>query len=253
MTAMEAITTTRRARRPSVASLLGGTLIGTLLIVIGLTLAYVAFATPLLILALPLGRPDAGGMAVGMAVWAIALVAPSALVLVGTARLARILGAVRPRRSARSGVLRGLNGLSDDVTVASGLVLPDGRGLSHLLLGPFGAAVVRELPPAAATRFRGDRWELRTPRGWIALENPLERAVRDAERVRRWMARDDADFVVKVHAVVVGPDPQIARTSSCAVVSPEQLAGWVGSLPPQRSLTESRRRLILEIARDAAH
>ena len=54
-------------------------------------------------------------------------------------------------------------------------------------------------------------------------ENPLDRAVRDAERVRRWFAADDADFVVKVYAAVTGPAPAIERTTACAVVSHDQL------------------------------
>ena len=32
---------------------------------------------------------------------------------------------------------------------------------------------------------------------WVPIENPLDRATRDAERVRRWLATDDRDFVIK--------------------------------------------------------
>ena len=92
--------------------------------------------------------------------------------------------------------------------------------MSELVIGPFGAAVIRELPPAAVTRVRGDNWQVRDGReGWIALENPLERATRDAERVRHWLTEDD-DFLVKVYSAVVGPDPTIARTPDCAVLTP---------------------------------
>jgi hypothetical protein len=66
------------------------------------------------------------------------------------------------------------------------------------------------------------------------------------------MADDDADFVVKVYAAVIGPDPQVARTPGCAVLTPDQLAAWVTALPPQRSLTESRLQRMLETARHAA-
>jgi len=142
--------------------------------------------------------------------------------------------------------------MSDDVIVAQGISLPDGRPVSELVIGPFGAAVVRELPPAAVTRVREGRWELRTRRGWISIENPLERAARDAERVRRWLAHDDADFVVKSYAAVVGPNTSIARTADCAVLTPDQLAAWVTGLPPQRSLTEGRRERLIEFVRDAA-
>jgi hypothetical protein len=249
---MEVITPHRSAGRTAVAPLVGGTVFGTLFVVCGVALAYVAYATPLLTAALPSGRPDAAQTAMGMAIWALALVAPAGFVLVGTSRLARILAAVRGRRPARTSSLRGLNDLPDDFTVASGLTLPDGRGLSHLVIGRFGAAVVRELPSPKVTRIREGRWELRTARGWIALTDPLDKATRDAERVRRWIANDDADFVVKVYAAVVGPDPQVARTPGCAVLTPDQLVPWIAGLPPQRSLTDIRRERMLDIARDAA-
>jgi hypothetical protein len=129
--------------------------------------------------------------------------------------------------------------------------MPDGRPISDVVIGPFGAAVIRELPPAAVTRVRDGRWQLRTRRGWIVIESPLERAARDAERVRRWLAHDDADFIVKAYAAVVGPEPTVPRTSDCAVLTPDQLAPWIMGLPPQRTLTEGRRERVLEYIRDA--
>jgi hypothetical protein len=167
-------------------------------------------------------------------------------------RLVRILSTVRGRIPRRSAALRALGSLPSEITVASGLTLPDGRPVSDLVLGPFGAAVVRELPPAAVTRIRDGHWEARGARRWIALENPLDRATRDAERVRRWFGHDDADFVVKVYAVAVGSQPGIERTANCAVMTPERLGDWITALPPQRSLTEGRRQRMLDIVRDAA-
>lgn len=242
----------RAPSRPPIVPLVGGTLVGGTLVVGGLLLAYIALATPVLGSLLPGGRPDAARMAVGMLVWAIALVAPAAFLLAGANRLARTLSAVRRHVPHRSGPLRALHDLPEGMVWLDGLILPDGRPVSNLVVGPFGAAVVRELPPAAVTRVREGRWEARGSRGWIALEDPLERAARDAERVRRWMGHDDADFVVKVYAAVVGPEPTIARTAGCAVLAPEQLTGWLGALPPQRSLTESRRAQMIELARSAA-
>ena len=249
---MEVIQSTQHARRPSLAPLLGGTVLATVLIVGGVVLAYLALATPMLRSVIPAGRFDPGQAATGILVWAIALVAPAGFVLLGASRLVRILTAVRGRIPRRSPALRALDGMSDDVIVAQGISLPDGRPVSELVIGPFGAAVVRELPPAAVTRVREGRWELRTRRGWISIENPLERAARDAERVRRWLAHDDADFVVKSYAAVVGPKTSIARTADCAVLTPDQLAAWVTGLPPQRSLTEGRRERLIEFVRDAA-
>jgi len=248
---MDVIAPSRPLQRTSLVPLVGGTLFGTLFIVGGLVMAYVVFATPFLDLARPSGRPDIGQAAIGIALWAVALVAPAGFVLLGANRLARILVTARGRVPRRSSTLKALDSLPDDITVASGLTLADGRGVADVVIGPFGAAVVRELPPAAVTRLRGENWQVRTSRGWIALENPLDRAVRDAERVRHWLSEDD-DFLVKVYSAVVGPEPTVVRTSNCAVLAPDQLSAWITSLPPQRSLTEGRRQRILDVVRAAA-
>lgn len=249
---MEIIQPTHLTRRPSLMPLLGGTVLATISIVVGIVLAYIAFATPVLQSVMPAGRLNAGQAATGVLVWTIALVAPAAFVLLGANRLVRILAATKRRIPRRSTTLRALDALSDDVIVATGIALPDGRSVSDLVIGPFGAAVVRELPPAAVTRVLEGRWELRTRRGWVTIENPLERASRDAERVRRWLSHDDADFIVKVYAAVVGPEPTVIRTSDCAVLTPDQLAPWIDGLAPQRSLTDGRRERLLEFVRAAA-
>ena len=248
---MEVISPSQPARRPSLGPLLAGTVVGTVPIVTGVVLAYVALATPALSSAMPTGHLDVGEVITGITVWGVALVAPAGFVLFGTSRLVRILATVRGRIPRKTTVLRALD-RADDVIVASGLALPDGRPLSELVIGPFGAAVVRELPPAAVTRVREGRWELRTRRGWVSIENPLERAARDAERVRRWLGHDDADFIVKVYAAVVGPAPTVARSTDCAVLTPDQLAPWIEALPPQRSLTEARREQVADMVREAA-
>ena len=249
---MEVIQSPQHARRPSLAPLLGGTVLGTVLIVSGIVLAYVALATPFLRSVIPAGRFDPGQAATAIVVWAIALVGPAGFVFIGMNRLVRILTAIRGRVPRRSPALRALDGMPDDVVVAPGITLPDGRSVSELVIGPFGAAVIRELPPAAVTRVREGRWELRTRRGWIAIENPLERAARDAERVRRWLAHDDADFIVKAYAAVVGAETSVVRSADCAVLTPDQLAAWISGLPPQRSLTDGRRERLIEYVRAAA-
>jgi hypothetical protein len=249
---MEVIQSSQSARRPSIAPLLVGTIVGTVLIVVGIVLAYIAFATPALSTVMPQGRLNVGQAATGIVVWAIALVAPAGLVLLGASRLVRILARLRGRLPHRSAALKALDGASEDILVATGIALPDGRTLSDLVIGPFGAAVIRELPPAKYTRIREGRWEVRTGRGWVSLENPLERASRDAERVRRWLGHDDADFVVKVYAAVVAPNETVKRTSDCAVLTPDEVVPWINALPPQRSLTEGRRAQVVELVREAA-
>ena len=94
--------------------------------------------------------------------------------------------------------------------------------------------MIRELPSPKVTRVREGRWQLRTARGWIPLTDPLDMATRDAERVRRWIADDDSDFIVKVYSAVVGADPQVARTAGCAVLDAGP-AGHVDLRPARRS------------------
>jgi hypothetical protein len=252
MDGMEVIQPAHLTRRPSLAPLLAGTVLATFSIVFGIVIAYVAIATPVLRFVMPDGRVNAGQAATGIIVWTIALVAPTAFVLIGANRLIKILAATRGRVPRHSATLRALDSMSGDVIVATGIVMPDSRPISDLVIGHFGAAVVRELPPATVTRVREGRWQLHTRRGWIDIENPLDRAARDAERVRRWLAHDDADFIVKVYAAVIGPQPTVPRTTDCAVLAPEQLAPWIAGLPPQRSLTEGRRERVLEYVRAAA-
>jgi hypothetical protein len=249
---MEVISPARTNARPSVAPIVTSATAGTMLVVGGLILAYIAFATPALSMVLPAGHADPTQMAVGMAIWAIALVAPAACILAGTNRLARMLATMRGRTRRRSPTASALAGVSDEVIVASGIILPDGRPVPDLIVGPFGAAVVRALPPAAAVRVQNGNWHLRTSRGWLALEDPMTKTVRDSERVRRWLAHDDADFVVKTYAAVITSDLPVPRTAACAVVAPDQLAAWVAALPPQRSLTTGRREQMIERVRQAA-
>lgn len=252
MPVMEVITPTRTMPRPAVAPVIGGTLVGTLLVVFGLIMGFVVFATPFLTWLMPAGRFGPGEMVIGIVVWSLALVAPAGLVLLGTTRLAQVLVTARPPAPHVSAFRRAVGDLPEGVVLASGLTLPDGRGLSDLLVGPFGAAVIRELPPTTVTRVREGIWELRTKRGWIPLENPLDRAVRDTERVRRWLAHDDTDFVVKTYAAVIGPAPSVERTTNCAVLTPDQLPAWIAALPPQRTLTAGRMERLVEVVREAA-
>jgi hypothetical protein len=144
--------------------------------------------------------------------------------------------------------------IGDDHIVATGLQLPDGsRIIPELVVGPFGAAVFHELPPAGAVMSRGVRsWEVRVGNGQIrTIENPLERATRDCERVRSWLSGDENDHVIKVYAAVVGTDPRVERSATCAVLAPDQVAEWLTSLPPQRTIDAGRRARIVKMVRVA--
>jgi len=100
---------------------------------------------------------------------------------------------------------------------------------------------------------RGVRtWEVRVGNGYIrTIENPLERAAHDAERVRGWLSPEDADYVLKVYAAVVGSDKRVERTASVAVIAPNQVAEWLTTLPTQRSIDAARRERIVREIREA--
>jgi hypothetical protein len=239
--------------RPARGPLLLGTLIGSILFVGGLALAWVAFATPLIRGLTPsVVRPAPDQLAIGAIIWGFALVAPPCFAIVGALRLGRVAATVLAKPS--TGPLgRVLATLPDDFVVAPSVVLPEGRFVRNLVLGPFGIVVLYEPPPARLVRRHGSAWEVRRADGrWVPLENPLERATRDAERVRRWVAAEEHDFIVKVHAAVVTADPSVSRAPTCAVVGPEQVPAWLASLPPQRSLNPTRREEVAERLRAIA-
>jgi hypothetical protein len=234
--------TSGRSARPPLGAIFIGAVVGSILLVGGLFLAWIAFATPVLTgLSATSGRTSAGQMALGAAVWGVALVAPPSFAIVGALRLGRVARAVSVKPRARA-MTRLSRQISDDYTVANDVRLPDGRVVRNLVLGPFGFAVLNELPPARAMRHSGGSWEIYAPNGrWTYLENPLERATRDAERVRRWIGSTERDFVVKVFAAVITDDPTISRTPTCAAVTMADVPAWLASLPQARALTADRR------------
>jgi hypothetical protein len=241
-----------RLGRPSRASILLGASVGSILLAGGIAVAWLTFGTPFISRFMPVGRPTTTEVVAGALAWTFALVAPSAFILAGVARLASIADAILGSRPRPTPVLRMARALPDDYVVVSRFRLGDGRIIPDLVLGPFGIAVIEGLPPAGATRRHGNAWEVRGPDGrWLPLENPLERASRDAERVRRWLAQDEQDFVIKVHAAVVAPDTSLARTDTCAVITQAQIPAFLASLPVQRSLNSARRERLIEIVRAA--
>ena len=85
-----------------------------------------------------------------------------------------------------------------------------------------------------------------------AFENPLERAARDADRIRHWLGGEDRDFIVKVYPAVVVENEPFGRTPACAAITADQIPGWLAALPPQRSLSPDRQADIAERIRSIA-
>ena len=246
------VITPRPARRIARSSIVLGTLVGAVLLVGGLSVGWLAFGTPFISHFTPAGRMGPTQFLTGMLAWSFALIAPAAFLMAGLARLVTVFDSVASSRPKPTPVARLARQLGEDYVVASRLRLPDGRVISDLVLGPFGAAVIEQAPPVAATRRHGDAWEVRTDRGWMPFESPLDRASRVAERVRSWFTNDDRDFLVKVYAAVIAPDKSLQRSASCAVITADEIQAWIQSLPAQRSLTQSRRESLTELLRNPA-
>jgi hypothetical protein len=230
-----------RAIRLPIAATIAGTLGGVALLAGGIFLAWLAFATPIIAALTPNAlRPTLPQLAIGGTVWAVALIAPPLFAIVGAWRLSRIVRALTVRRGETT-LARVAKQLGDDHFAATGVRLPDGRAIGNIVLGPFGLAVINEMPSSRVVRRTGTSWEGRGAGGrWIHLENPIERTARDAERMKRWFAAEERDYVLKVYAALVSTDPTLSRTAGCAIVSPDQLSGWLASLPPARSMTPDR-------------
>ncbi len=226
--------------------------VAVLLLVAGLALAWLCLGTPLVSTFMPSGRPSAIDVASGILVWGFAILLPGAFLVMGLARMAALLdslAATRPRR-VTSHLARALGA---DHLAATDLLLPGGRRVHELVLGPFGIVVLGDVPPRSATRHVGSRWEIRDDRGrWIPIENPVQRTSRDTERVRGWIAAEDRDFVVRTYAAIVTDDETIERSPTCAVVPPADLAAWLEALPAQRGLTSQRREHLVEMIRALA-
>ncbi len=240
-----------RPAPPSPAAIVLGSAVGLVLLVGGIVVAWMAFATPFITRFTPVGRADTTQMVAGALAWGFAFVAPGTFLIAGIARIAKIVervGEARPPATPAVGLARQL---PDDLVVVPRIRLPEGRVIPELVIGPFGAAVIAKLPPAGATRRHGAAWEVRTGNGrWMPLEDPRQRAARDAERIRTWFAHDDRDFIVRVHAAVIAPDTSLPRTSGCAVITADQIPAWLASLPAQRSLTANRREQLVELIRE---
>ena len=220
---------------------------------IGIAAGWFVFFTPLLDQAITFNSRSSGAPLLGAGVWAVALTAPTCFIVLGLVRLAaaatRFHDGVGPRRPVHAMADRLPAGVESLPTIA----LPDGRRIPDVVLGPHGIAFFELLPPLAATRQIGGRWEARFSDGrWRPIENPLERAARDADGLRRFLAEDDRDFIVKVHPVVTSSAPHVERTDTCAVVALGDVPGWLAALPVQRSLSAARLQHVREVLQSIA-
>jgi hypothetical protein len=225
---------------------------GILLVLAGVLVGWLCVGTPLVNAFVPHGRPSVAETATGVVAWGFAIIVPAAFLIIGVARIAAIIDTAANMRP-HTVTSRLAKALGPEYVGVTGLIIPGGRRLHEMILGPFGILVLAIVPPPNITRHVGSRWEIRDDRGrWLPIEAPLDRASRDAERVRGWLASDDRDFVVRVYAAIVTDDKTVDRTPACAVVAPAELAGWIAALPAQRGLNEERRERLAETIGEVA-
>ena len=252
MRGMQVIAAARPVSLSDLVSVMRAALVAVMLVAAGIALAWLCLGTPLVSAVIPNGRPSALQAAAGVMVWGFAIVVPASLTILGFARIARVAESVQALRP-RTVTPRLVKSLGPDHLAATDLLMPGGRRIHELVLGPSGIVVLGDVPPAHLSRHVGQRWEVRGERGrWIPIEAPLDRAARDAERVRGWLASHDRDFLVRVYAAVVTDDLRVERTATCAVVPPADLAAWIDALPSQRGLTPERRERLVELVRSVA-
>jgi hypothetical protein len=233
--------------RPSERALAVARLIGALYLVAGVCLAWLTLATPFVAVFAARGRAFSDETAFNTLGWLVAIALPATCLLVGAHRLFGFIELPRPF-AARRDPLAGLGSSLGSAYVAiRGLVLPGGRQIASVLVGPPGIVVLGQLPRSSQARPMGNHWEARVGDGeWVPIENPLERTARDAEAVRRWLLAEDNDFAVKVYAVVIAADQPVARTPATAVVERSQIPSFLATLPPHRTFTADRRKQVLD-------
>jgi hypothetical protein len=214
-------------------------------------MADLALATPFMSVLSANGLSGAGRVPIAFG-WSLCLVAGGALLLAGTNRLLVTVGKVTSRADRPGPAARALNSMSDEVDIVPGVAPTGGQAISELAIGPFGVAVIYGLPSTRKVRNVGGSWQSRTGDGWLPMENPIEPATRDVDRVRSWLSAADLDFVVRVHAALIVNGQSIPRSTACVVLTADQLPAWIAALPRQRSLTEARRLRLRALAVSAS-
>jgi hypothetical protein len=239
----------RTDRRPEqrFGTLVGNTFVGALLVAAGLLVGYLSLTTTFVAWLAPGATAAGRQMPIGLGVLSFALLAAGGLAVAGTSRLAALLTSIRPDASPGTAA-RALASMGDEIVILRNVLGETGHSIPELLVGPFGAAIINEVPSPRQLRRTSSGWEARIGDEWRWVEEPLQQAVRDAERVRLWFAGADLDFVVRVHVAVVVTDQVVERMPGCAVISPAEIAAWVALLPVQRTLSATRRHRLVALA-----
>jgi hypothetical protein len=244
-----------RARSPGSARLhaVGLATAGIVWLAIAGASAWLVFATPMMARLAVLDSQSTASAMLGAVAWAVALTAPACFAVLG---IVRLLGAgqnLRKARRATPPVTRRAALLPTGCTVIPRILLPDGRTIPDVVVGPHGLAFFEPLPPSAAVRRAGERWEVRfTDGSWRPIENPLLRAARDGDRLRRHLEAQERDFVVRVTAAVIQDQYDVGWIDGCAVVALDDVPAWLAALPAQRNLTPGRQEQLRDMLEEIA-
>lgn len=229
---------------------------GVALVAIGVGIGFTELTSSALSDLLVRARPGAMGTAVGIVGWGIGLVLPIALVLSGSIRTARVFRRTRKPRLER--FLAIVGELPEDHTVALGVALPDGRRIPAVVVAPDGIAIFEFLPPPGALRYREGLWEARIAgAGWTPIEEPLARARRDADALRRMLWDSSYDHQLNVYPAVIDESAHARkaaytpRVNGCTLLAPDGVRSFIGAFPEARRLTPGRREILLGRIRDA--
>jgi hypothetical protein len=184
---MQVFTSKRAAQgRPSRAQVVSAFSAAAILLTGAASLLYLVFAAGWLDQFTPAGRPTTYQAVSGALAWAFALTAPAGAGLLGLMRLSVALDRWRARQPKITPAVRLARAIGDDHIVATGLRLPDQvRTVPELVIGPFGAAVIQELPPASQVLSRRRCCPVASARGRSAPAWATSRPSRARSSARR--------------------------------------------------------------------
>ena len=210
-----------------------------------LACGWLCLGTPIVSGFIPHGRPSPMQTAIGILVWGFAIIVPAAFLIMGVAQLASVARGVArlaaPHRSPRTSPGRSAPTTWPRPTSSS---RADDASTSWSS-GRSGSSVLGDVPPPPSSRHVGSRWEVRDePRAVDPHRGPVERASRDAERVRGWLAADDRDFLVRVYAAIVTDDDGSSGPRPVRSWRPRTSPAWLEALPgparPHRRASRAR-------------
>ena len=96
--------------------------------------------------------------------------------------------------------------------------LGDNAQVDHLVIHPFGIAIVESKSVASAVRINArDEWERRQGRGWVGMANPLLQAERQGKLLKSLLKSREPDLLDKVLGLAQGTFSMMAVDTYAAI------------------------------------